>query len=241
MAAAQTNVTDVEPQQGTFAWMVIFTDLIALMLTFFVLLFSMSNVTADKWKSITDALSQSLRPNSTQTEAKATAQFNITGIFRKQAIDLDYLTSILTEAASKDTFLAQAQFIRLEDRMMISIPGDLLFEGGLADLTEEAQRAISDLGGALRNIGNKVIVNGHSEPGKVAGGTYTSNWELSLARAVAVANTIRQSGYTEDLSAFGFADGRFKYLPALPDQEKRALGRRVDIVVMPTIGRIDEE
>ena len=235
------NIGDIKPQHRSFAWMVIFTDLVALMLTFFVLLFSMSNVTVDKWKSITDALSQSLRPNSTQTEAKATAQFNISGIFRKQAINLDYLTSVLTEAVSKDAFLAQAQLIRLEDRMIISIPGDLLFSGGLANLTESAKQAISNLGGALRHIGNKVIVNGHSEPGKVTGGTYASKWELSLARAVSVADTLRQSGYTENLSAFGYADGRFSYLPDLPDQERRALGRRVDIVVMPTIGRTDEE
>jgi hypothetical protein len=58
---------------------------------------------------------------------------------------------------------------------------------------------------------------------------------------VSVANTLRQSGYTESLSAFGYADGRFKYLPDFPDAERRALGRRVDIVVMPTIGRADEE
>jgi len=245
MSVSPTNISpqigDVKAEHRSFAWMVIFTDLIALMLTFFVLIFSMSNVTIDKWKSITDALSQSLRPNSTQTEAKATVKFNIAAIYRKQAIDLDYLTLILTEAVSKDAFLAQSQLIRLENRMIISIPGDLLFVGGLAKLTEGARQAISNLGVTLRNIGNKIIVNGYSEPGKVSGKTYASNWELSLARAVSVANRLRQSGYTENLTAFGYADGRYVYLPDLPEKEKRALGRRVDIVVMPTAGRIDEE
>ncbi len=216
--------------------MVIFTDLIALMLTFFVLIFSMSDVDLEKFQAITDN-----ELNSTNQEDEPTKQFDITGIFRKPAIDLDYLKSILTEALSNDPFLAQAQLVRLEDRMIISIPGDLLFAGGLAELTEKAQRAIADLGGALRNIGNKVTVNGHSETGKVMGTTYRSNWELSLARAVAVANTIRRSGYTADLSAFGFSDSRFKYLTALPDKEKLAFGRRVDIVVLPTVGRIDEK
>ena len=237
----EANIADTKPQHRSSAWVVIFTDVVALMLTFFVLLFSMSNLMVDEWKLITDALSTSLRPNSTQIEAKATAQFNIKGIFRKQAVNLDYLTSVLTEAVSKDAFLAQAQLIRLEDRMIISIPGDLLFSGGLANLSDGAKQAISNLGGALRHLGNKVIVNGHSEPGKVSGGAYASKWELSLARAISVANTLRQSGYTESLSAFGYADGRYKYLPNLPDKERRALGRRVDIVIMPTIGRIDEE
>lgn len=241
MAAAEPNLTDAQPEQRSFAWMVIFTDLVALMLTFFVLLFSMSAVSLDKYKAITDTLSQSLKPNSTQTEAEATAQFNIAGIFRKPAFDLDYLTSLLTVTLSKDSFLGQARLIRLEDRIMISIPGNLLFTGSLAVLTEKAQQAVSDLGRVLRNIGNKVTVNGHTEPDKNTGDTYASNWELSLARAVAVANKIRGSGYTENLSAFGYAGGRYKYLAGLSDVERRLFADRIDIIIMPTIGMIDEE
>ena len=37
------------------AWMIIFTDLVSLMLTFFVMLFAMSNVKVDKWDSMIDA------------------------------------------------------------------------------------------------------------------------------------------------------------------------------------------
>jgi chemotaxis protein MotB len=236
MAVAQTSVKDIASPQDTGSWMIIFTDLIALMLTFFVLIFSMSDVNLEKFQAITDN-----EPTSTETEAEPTKKFDITGIFRKPAIDLDYLKSILTEALSKDSFLAQAQLVRLEDRMVISIPGDLLFAGGLAELSEKSQRAIADLGGVLRNIGNKVTVNGHSQPGKVMGATFTSHWELSLARAVAVANTIRRSGYTEELSAFGFSDSRFKYLSALADEEKKTFGRRVDIVVLATVGGGDEK
>ncbi len=66
-----------------------------------------------------------------------------------------------------------------------------------------------------------------------AGGAHTSNWELSLARAAAVANALRRSGYTEDIIAYGYADSRFSQLPDLPADQRRALGRRVDIVVLP--------
>ena len=46
-----------------WAWMVIFTDLISLMLTFFVLLFSMSNLQLDRWENLIDVLSRTLSPN----------------------------------------------------------------------------------------------------------------------------------------------------------------------------------
>jgi chemotaxis protein MotB len=218
------------------AWMVIFTDLVSLMLTFFVLLFSMSTIQVDRWNDVIDALSQSLNPTSTKAQSSATASFNIATLFRKRAINLDYLTSVLDEAVANDDLLFNSQLMRLEDRLVIALPGDLLFQPGKAVLADNAKKALFNLGGVLRNIGNQIGINGHTDPVPPAGTEYTSNWELSMARATAVANALKQSGYTEDIIAFGYADSRFKELPDMPETARSALGRRVDIVVFPTVG-----
>src|SRR3546814_1706569 len=42
------------------AWLLIFTDLTALMLTFFVLLFSMSSIQESDWQNLVDSLSTKL-------------------------------------------------------------------------------------------------------------------------------------------------------------------------------------
>ena len=138
------------------AWMLTFTDLVSLMLTFFVLLFSMSNIKVDRWNDVIDALSQSLNPSSTKAQSSATASFNIATLFRKRAINLDYLTSVLDEAVAKDDLLASSQLMRLEDRLVIALPGDLLFQPGKAVLAENARKALFNLGGVLRNIGNQI-------------------------------------------------------------------------------------
>lgn len=218
------------------AWMVIFTDLVSLMLTFFVLLFSMSNIKVDRWNDVIDALSQSLNPSSTKAQSAATASFNISTLFRKRAINLDYLTSVLDEAVANDELLANSQLMRLEDRLVIALPGDLLFQPGKAALADNARKALFNLGGVLRNIGNQIGINGHTDPAPPTGTAYTSNWELSMARATAVANALKQSGYTEDIIAFGYADSRFRELPDMPEAARSALGRRVDIIVFPTVG-----
>jgi len=219
------------------AWMVIFTDLVSLMLTFFVLLFSMSNIKVDRWNDVIDALSQSLNPSSTKAQSSATSSFNIATLFRKRAINLDYLTSVLEEAVAKDDLLVNSQLMRLEDRLVIALPGDLLFQPGKAVLAENARKALFNLGGVLRNIGNQIGINGHTDPvPPPPGGAYTSNWELSVGRATAVANALKRSGYTEDIIAFGYADSRFKELPDMPADARSALGRRVDVVVFPTVG-----
>jgi chemotaxis protein MotB len=218
------------------AWMITFTDLVSLMLTFFVLLFSMSNIKVDRWNDVIDALSQSLNPASIKAQSSATSSFNIATLFRKRAINLDYLSSVLEEAVAKDELLASSQLMRLEDRLVIALPGDLLFEPGKAVLAENAKKALFNLGGVLRNIGNQVGINGHTDPVPPAVGNYTSNWELSMGRATSVANALKRSGYTEDIIAFGYASSRFAELPDMPAAARSALGRRVDIVVFPTVG-----
>ena len=220
------------------AWMVTFTDLVSLMLTFFVMLFAMSNVKVDKWDSMIDALSQSLNASGPKEVVVSSAEYNVPTIVRKQAINLDYLASVLEKTVAEDELLAHSRIMRLEDRLVIALPGDLLFTPARADLSEKAREAVFNLGGVLRNIGNQIRVDGHTDPVLVTGGAYASNWELSLARAAAVANALRRAGYTEDIIAYGFADSRFSQLPDLPTDQRHALGRRVDIVVLPNAGGV---
>lgn len=220
------------------AWMITFTDLVSLMLTFFVMLFAMSNVKVDKWDSMIDALSQSLNASGTKAVVVSSAEYNVATIVRKQAINLVYLASVLEKTVAEDEVLAHSRIMRLEDRLVIALPGDLLFAPARADLSEKARAAVFILGGVLRNIGNQIGINGHTDPISPTGGAYASNWELSMARAAAVANALRRSGYAEDIIAFGFADSRFSQLPDLPTDQRHALGRRVDIVVMPNAGEL---
>ena len=137
MAVDAKFITGNQARSGS--WLIIFTDLVSLMLTFFVLLFSMSNIKVDKWESITDSLSQSLSPTSSKKIAAATAQFNIASIFRKRAINLDYLSALLREVVPKDPLLAQGKLISLEDRLIITLPGRILFAEGESQLKEKAR------------------------------------------------------------------------------------------------------
>jgi len=217
------------------AWLITFTDLVSLMLTFFVMLFAMSSVKVDRWESTIDSLSQTLNPSRVQTVSPATAQFNIGTIFRRRAINLDYLAAVLDETIREEPLLAEAQIMTLEDRLIVSLPGDLLFEPARAELSDEARQALSGLGGLLRNIGNQIGVDGHTDPQPPAGEAYPSNWELSLARATAVANALKAAGYNQSIVTFGFADSRYQQLPNLDASARRAMARRVDVVVLPDV------
>jgi len=224
-------------EKPSLAWMVIFADLVSLMLTFFVLLFSMSSLQQDKWDAMIDTLTQTLNPGKIKTVAAATAEFNIGTIFRRQATNLDYLSGVLKASVKDDPLLSNSHIMLLQDRLVIALPGDLLFPPGQATIPHEARSALFVLGSLLRNIGNQIGVNGYTDPRPPAPNQgFISNWELSIARASAVANALRRSGYTDDIIAYGYADSRYNQLPALNQAERSAMGRRVDIVIFSTVG-----
>lgn len=234
----EMNAAPAEAPQS-MAWMVTFTDLVSLMLTFFVLLFAMSSVKVDKWDTMVDALSQTLNPQKVETVAAATARYNISTVFRKRAVNLEYLAVVMEEAMAKNEMLNKSRIMLLDDRLVIALPGDLLFQPASAALNDRARDAMFLLGGLLRNVSNQIGVNGHSDPDPPNTEAFQSNWQLSLARAVTVANTLKQSGYEDGIIPFGYAAARYGELPAsLTDVERRALGRRVDIVIMATVGGV---
>ena len=230
--------SETQHQEGPkAAWMVTFTDLVSLMLTFFVLLFSMSSLQMDEWDAMTDTLTQTLNPGKLTTVAAATAEFNIGTIFRRQATDLDYLSGVLERGVQGDDLLKTSKIMLLDDRLVVALPGDLLFPSGKSVMPDEARSALFTLGSLLRNVGNQIGVNGHTDPSLPSGQSgFKTNWELSVARSAAVANALRASGYTDDIIAFGYADSRYSQLPKIAEAERAKLGRRVDIVIFPTVG-----
>jgi len=77
------------PAVSSRAWMIIFTDLVSLMLTFFVMLFAMTSVKPDRWDETVDSLSRTLSPERPAVSVPATSRFNIATTLRKRAVNLD--------------------------------------------------------------------------------------------------------------------------------------------------------
>lgn len=226
--------TAVKGKGKSGAWMVTFTDLVSLLLTFFVMLFSMSTLQLDKWEAITDSLSTTLNPTKIETVASATAEYNISTVFRKRAINLEYLQAVLHEKMAQDKILSRSMIQLLDDRLLISLPGDLLFVSGSKNLSTRAEETMLKLGDVLRHVSNQVVITGHTDPEPANGADYASNWELSLFRAVSVGNALRKSGFTQEFLAYGYGDSGYEQLPNIPETEKKSLARRVDVLILQT-------
>lgn len=218
------------------AWMVSMGDVTALMLTFFVMLYSMSYVKSERWDEIISLLNRRMQPAEIQKPIP-TSERAIPSVQILPGLSTDYLHRILQEKLSRDPILASARVTPLEEKVVISLPSDAIFSSGSTDLGDDAKLAIRELAGVLSQVGNQLEIVGHTDPLPPADGTFVSNWDLSLARALRVASALTDSGYKGRFAAIGMGDSRFRHLdPKLPEERRYELARRVDIVLLSQAG-----
>jgi chemotaxis protein MotB len=214
------------------AWLVTFADLIALLLAFFVMMYATQRVEQGNWEAMVESLSRSFKVDKSDVAIERSAGRNVLSVKDHNGADLGYLESLVVGVRDSQPMLTGMMVRRLQGRLIISFPGKLLFPPGRADPAAGAKRRVLLLTDILRNLPNKLEVFGHADPNAVRGGVFQSNWQLSLARADAVATMMRNGGYDRPIDAFGLSDSRYAEIPETVSTKRRqALARRVDIVI----------
>lgn len=206
------------------AWMITFTDLIALMLTFFVLLYSMSSLEKQKWRELVGAFSEQLN---TMTPSDAPRPTVVLQIKKDRdpapGADLDYLEPILLEQLAADPALSALSLHRGRRGVVLSLPAASVFDGAGAGTTAAARRLAYPLARLLANLGNSVeltvVTRDQAEdPG------FRSPWAFALARAESVSDLLAHAGY----------DGPLIARAAVADPTRDPAGapaERIDIVI----------
>lgn len=220
-------------------WLITFTDIMALMLTFFVMLYSMATPDSEQWKETIQSVEQGIAVQKTlKSSAGEMQEVSIDKIDTQRALDLNYLQSILQQEFEAQPHLNNALLMKGEDRIIIALPMDVVFDSGGVDVKVEAKQALMALSHLFYRVRNRIEVVGHADARPVSGqGDYESNWSLSLARASHVAAVLRQTGYKKDIIVRGVSSGRYDLIDdAAPLDLRDKMARRVDIVIMRDTG-----
>ncbi len=213
------------------AWMITFTDLVALMLAFFVLLFAMSQVEQKKWQGLVDSLNADLNGLKSVAHIKPALDYHPEDEAVVPGADLDYLAPVLRQQIAAHALLAQGTIRRLPDRLVVSLPADLLFRANATTLAAGARDAGFALGGVLRNLNNRIEVAARVRHSDRAQGR-RSDWRLALARAALFTSMLTRAGYRGPIVARGIVESRAgRQAPASSAEPGRAQGDRLDIVI----------
>jgi chemotaxis protein MotB len=119
------------------------------------------------------------------------------------------------------------------DRVVIELRDDALFESGRAELEASRQGAVIELTRVLASLdGVRFVVAGHTDDVPIRGWRFASNWALSVARALEVTKLMVENGMDpKNVSAAGYGERA----PLAPNTtpEGRARNRRIEIEVLP--------
>lgn len=220
---------------GGASWMVTLVDLVSLMLAFFVLRFAMTHIDTPSFEAAAGSIALVLGQEVSVAGQAPPVELSVSAERTQRGFSLGYLEPILDAKMSADPVLDQARIAAAGEQLVIALPADLLFAVGEADLTREARAAVGVLSTALSTLPNRIDVVGYADPQPMTGGgRYATNWQLSLARADAVARRLVQTGFPRQPTVEGRGDSRFSAVAPTLDMERRyALARRVDVVIFP--------
>lgn len=238
------NAGGIGDQEKSPVWLISFTDLMALMLTFFVMTFSMSVPDEQKWPMLEGTLNAEFNTFEGPKNFEGGQQvITLPRATYNRALNLDYLSALLTTKLQENRFLQDVNVIRQDDRLLLSLPNDLLFEAGNATISSQGRQAIDALVPALNRIKNAIEIAGHADPRPVSSTSgFVSNWHLSMERARSVGRELKRRGYERPLQIEGFSSARFEEMSRdLPEEERLEKSRRVDIVLLGDDGKLKKE
>jgi chemotaxis protein MotB len=125
----------------------------------------------------------------------------------------------------------RVELTELRGRMTVKMKDKVLFSSGSATLGKDGKDALAAVAAVLRGVQGKVVrVEGHTDDVPLGRGAFATNWELSVARALAVVRFLQQSGVDPTrLAAAGY--GEFQPIAANDTPEGRSQNRRIEIVL----------
>lgn len=227
------------PPPGAPLYMATYGDMVTLVLCFFVLLFAMSSVDAQKFQKALISLRGSLgvlRGGKTTEESQQPHRSGEVGKDAGSAprfeMDTRHVAHTINSYLRAEGLDKSIQVSINQRGVSVSISDQFLFASGSAELRSEGQRALYKIAMLVRDKVPAVAVEGHTDSVPLLGGMYRNNWGLSSMRAAVVASYLETAGGIDPLKlqAVGFAS----YQPIVPNDtpEHRALNRRVDLVFL---------
>ena len=191
-------------------WIISYADLVTLLLALFIVMYAINN--ADL-----------------KTKLNLKSSTLISDIKKEKVVNMpDLQKELLKEFKNNKDILLLKDYRGL----IVRFHDDILFESADADIQEKSYGNLNKIIDILSKINNPVIIEGHTDSIPYNSTKYSSNWELSTARAASVINYLVKDNRINPkrLSAVGYGE----YVPVAENTSDsgRMKNRRVDIIIL---------
>lgn len=231
-----------EEEGNNERWLITYSDLITLLLVFFIILYAFSKIDNDKYKNLASGFNTVFGSGTGILVGDGTGEMVGDGIGGTggeggEQTEEGMLSDIKDEVDSYLTSngLEESVSTDIDDRgLIIRMSNSILFDSGTANIKADNSSSLSTIGTLLNSMPNYIRIEGHTDTLPISNTKFKSNWELSVLRATNVAEIlIADAGIKpERISVLGY--GEFRPIADNSTAEGRAKNRRVDIVIMNT-------
>jgi len=240
---------EVEVSEGAPAWVVTFGDLMSLLLCFFVLLLSFSEMDKAIYKQVAGSLKQAFgvqRKVKTMDPAKGIKMISkdfdqelIATQRREEFVKTQEKKTIGEELKKAVGTLSQdmKNLIQVEvgdKEITVRLMGETTFDSGKADIKQQMKPLLRKIGSVLKKTKGDITVTGHTDNVPLRSSwIYKSNLELSIARASSVAEFLlhKENIKPSRIAAMGY--GEYRPQESNSTTEGKRKNRRVEIILKP--------
>jgi chemotaxis protein MotB len=193
-------------------WLITYSDMVTLLLSFFLLMYSFSVLTEEHQQQLVDEL-RDVAENRLKME--------------KPREDLEQAARDIAAQFQKDeTFVENT-----ETEVTVGLSSEVTFASGDDALSPGGRAALLKAGAILAKLPNTVRIEGHTDAVPVRGGRFSSNWHLSAGRAQSVVRLLVESGVdARRMQVVGFGDVRPR--DTNETAAGRAANRRIEIKIL---------
>lgn len=211
-----------QEEESTGGWVIPYGNLMTVLMIFFFLLYAFTFLEkkSEYERGILEVQKEAVKKGSKLREK-----------IEKKEKETEVATGVESLVSEKglDRFVKvsiDAQKIR------ITLDSPILYPKGKAIVKDRAKTILHGVADLIKTIENSIIIEGHTCNLPIHTAEYTSNWELSVDRAINVINYFidEEKISPERFSAAGYGEHR----PLYPNdtEENRAKNRRIEILIL---------
>ena len=224
--------------------MTTFADLMAVLVVFFVMLYSFSTLDAERYEQLAESLREVLgstvveetvpsipAPTIIELEGRSPEPETVEPPDPETAIEGQHeIRDALEQELREELDQGLVEIADHDDGILLRFEERAAFELGQKELDQAFIPVLRRVAEVLARTPGRIEVSGHTDDLPIRSNRFRSNWDLSTARAVSVLHVFETVGVqSARMHAIGHADTR----PLMPnvDVESRARNRRVEVAI----------
>lgn len=238
------------------SWLLPYSDLMTLLVALFLVMYAMSATDAKKFEEMSQAFSSALNggsgildqrsatPTKSQLDqgkndkmdnvvAENTGEAEISKLRKQEQEDLEKLKKQFDQYIQNNGLTDLLSTKLNESQLMITISDNALFASGQAEVKDDSRQLAKSISNMLQQFPDyNVLVQGHTDNIPISNSSYSSNWDLSVDRALHFMKILLLNPKLDPVkfSPIGYGE----YHPIAPNTTAagRAKNRRVEVSIL---------